>query len=400
MKIGIIREEKNPPDTRVPLSPLQCADLMELYPEIEIVAEPSAHRCFTNDEFAKTGTTLQKDLSDCDVILGVKEVPIEKLIPGKTYLFFSHTRKKQPYNKKLMQSLIAKNIRLIDYECLTYKDGKRVLGFGFYAGVVGAHNGLLTYGKKFQKFQLKAAHDCASMKQMMAQYREVVLPPVKIALTGSGRVASGFLNIMEHWDILSVEPTDFLNLSYDYPVYTHLKGFDLYENKKTKGFDRDDFHLHSKEYRCKFQPYTNVTDILMNGIFWDDQIEPLFAMEDIQKKEFKISVIADVTCDINGSVPTTIAATTIADPVYGFDRKTLRRTQPFQNTKEVIDMMTVDNLPNELPRDASRHFGEHIMKFVLPELMKGTSEMIERATICKEGKLTPEFDYLHDYAFD
>lgn len=400
MKIGLIREEKNPPDNRVPLTPLQCADLIEIYPETKIVVEPSSSRCFTNDDYIKSGVTLQNNLLDCDVILGVKEVPVEKLIPNKTYFFFSHTRKKQPYNKKLMKALIAKEIRMIDYEGLTYKDGKRILGFGFFAGVVGAHNGLLAYGKKFNKFHLKAAHVCKDMEQMMTQYRNVQLPPVKIALTGSGRVTAGLLNIMEHWDIESVEPGDFLLNQYDYPVYTLLKGFDLYENKETGKYDRDEFHHHPEKYRCKFSPFTTATDILMNGIYWDEKIAPLFSIDEVQNPDFKISVIADVTCDINGSVPTTIEATTIAEPVYGFDRKTLRRTQAFQNTNATIDMMTVDNLPNELPRDASRHFGEHIIKFIIPELLKNESEILERATICKEGKLTKGFEYLHDYAFE
>lgn len=398
MKIGLIREEKNPPDTRVPLTPLQCADLHELHPEIDIVVEPSGSRCFTNDDYIKAGVSLQKDLSDCEIILGVKEVPVEKIIPEKTYFFFSHTMKKQPYNQKLMQTLISQKVRMIDYEGLTYKDGKRILGFGFFAGVVGAHNGLLTYGKKFHKFNLKAAHECIDMEQMMAQYRQIKLPPIKIVLTGSGRVAAGLLNIMEHWDIENIEPGDFLNNTYDYPVYTHLKGWDLYENKETGKYDREEFHQHPEDYNCKFLPFTQTADILMNGIYWDNKIEPLFKMEDIQKPDFHLSVIADVTCDINGSVPTTIEATTIADPVYGFGRKTLRRTTAFQNTKETIDMMTVDNLPNELPKDASRHFGEHIIKFIVPELLKGKSEILNRATICNQGQLTENFAYLEDYA--
>lgn len=400
MKIGLIREEKNPPDTRVPLTPLQCADLLELFPKISIVVEPSTSRCFSNDEYMKAGVALQKDLSDCDVILGIKEVPVEKIISEKTYFFFSHTRKKQPYNKKLMKALIVKKVRMIDYECLTYQDGKRILGFGFFAGLVGAHNGLLTYGKKFQKFQLKAAHDCKDMEQMLAQYREIKLPPIKIVLTGSGRVTAGLLSIMEHWDIESVEPKDFLSNQYDYPVYTLLKGFYLYENKETGKYDRDEFHHHPEKYQCKFKSYTKAADILMNGIYWDEKIEPLFTLEEIQEPDFKISVISDVTCDISGSIPTTIEATTISDPVYGFDRKMLRRVPPFQNTPEIIDMMTVDNLPNELPRDASRHFGEHIIKFIMPELLKKESDILERATICREGQLTTPFKYLSDYAFE
>jgi saccharopine dehydrogenase (NAD+, L-lysine-forming) len=228
IKIGLIREGKNPPDTRVALTPKQCADVLQLFPEVTLIAEPSPNRCYTDQEYLDAGITLQDDLSGCDVILGIKEVPIDKLIPGKTYFFFSHTKKKQPYNQKLMHALIQKNIRMIDYEALTYEDGARILGFGFFAGVVGAHNGLMTYGKKTKKFSLIPAHACADMQEMLHQYRYVKLPPIKIAVTGSGRVTAGLLEIMHHWDIESVEPEDFLMREYDYPVYTLLKGANLY----------------------------------------------------------------------------------------------------------------------------------------------------------------------------
>lgn len=400
MKIGIIREEKNPPDNRAPLTPLQCADLHDLFPEIELAIEPSATRCFSNEEYIKAGVPLQKELSDCDVLLGIKEVPLEKLIPNKTYFFFSHTIKEQPYNKSLMQTLIAKKIRMIDYETLTYVDGKRILGFGFFAGVVGAHNGLLTYGKKFDIFNLKPAHSCKDIEEMEAQYRQITLPPIQIVLTGSGRVSHGLLNVMEHWDIESVEPQDFLAYQYDYPVYTLLKGWDLYENMETHKYNRDEFHQYPERYKCKFLPYTHQADILMNGIYWDEDIQPLFAKENVLTADFKLSVIADITCDIEGSVPINFAATTIAEPVYGVDKNTLRRTAPYQNTKKIIDLMTVDNLPNELPHDASKHFGEHLIKFILPELLKEQSDILDRGTICRNGQLTASYAYLKSYAFD
>lgn len=399
LKIGLIREEKKPPDYRVPLTPLQCADLHELFPEIDLVVEPSTNRCFSNEEYMNAGIKLQKDLTDCDILLGVKEVPVDKLLPGKTYFFFSHTKKKQDYNQNLMHSLIEKKIRMIDYEALTYEDGTRIIGFGFFAGVVGAHNGLLTFGKKHDLFHLAPANACKDMEAMMNQYRDIKLPPIKIALTGSGRVAAGLLEIMHHWDVESIEPEDFLKKEFNYPVYTLLKGSDLYENKTSNNYERDEFHHHPELYKCKFKPFTKTTDILMNGIYWDEKIDRLFEKEEVSKPEFKISVIADVTCDINGSVPINIGASTIADPVYGIDRQSFRRTTPFQNTKETIDLMTVDNLPNELPRDASRHFGEHIIKYILPELLAAKSTILDGATICKNGKLTSSFEYLSSYAY-
>ena len=399
MKIGLIREGKTPPDTRVALTPQQCADVLKLYPQLKLVAEPSPNRAFSDKEYTDAGVALQADLSDCDVILGIKEVPIDKLIPGKTYFFFSHTKKKQPYNQKLMHALIEKKIRMIDYEALTYEDGARILGFGFFAGVVGAHNGLMTYGKKTKKFSLIPAHACKDMQEMLHQYRYVKLPPVKIAVTGSGRVTAGLLEIMHHWDIESVEPEDFLVKEYDYPVYTLLKGANLYANKETGTYSREDFHHNPEQYRCKFEPFTKAADILMNGIYWDKTVPRLFEKTDVQQQGFRMNVISDVTCDEDGSVPINMGASTIADPVYGIDKQSLQKVTPFQNTENTIDVMAVDNLPNELPRDASKHFGEHIIKYILPELLNEQSTILERATICREGKLSTYFEYLSDYAY-
>ncbi|WP_118952077.1 NAD(P)-dependent oxidoreductase [Taibaiella helva] len=399
IKIGLIREGKTPPDTRVALSPRQCADVLQLFPGVQLVVEPSPNRCFPDEDYTSAGITLQKDLGDCDVLLGIKEVPADKLIPGKTYFFFSHTKKKQPYNQKLMHALIDKKIRMIDYEALTYDDGARILGFGFFAGVVGAHNGLMTYGKKTRKFSLIPAHACHDMQEMLQQYRYVKLPPVKIAVTGSGRVTAGLLEIMHHWDIESVEPEDFLVKEYDYPVYTLLKGANLYENKNTGAYSREDFHHHPEAYRCKFLPFTRAADILMNGIYWDKSIPRLFEKQDVKDPSFRMNVISDVTCDEDGSVPINVGASTIADPVYGIDRQSLAKVVPFQTTDNTIDVMAVDNLPNELPRDASQHFGEHIIKYILPELMKEQSLILDRATICTGGRLSSYFDYLSDYAY-
>lgn len=399
IRIGLIRERKSPPDTRVALTPEQCVHIMQNNPGLVVVAEPSPDRCITDAEYAAKGIALQEDLSDCDVLLGVKEVPVEKLIPGKTYFFFSHTKKKQPYNQKLMHALIEKRIRMIDYECLTHIDEQRILGFGLYAGIVGAHNGLLTYGKKFDLFNLPAAHNVKSYQDLVKIYEQIKLPNIKIVMTGSGKVAAGILEVMTHFDIESVEPEDFLTHEYDYPVYTHLKGGDLYARKDNDLFSRDDFHANPGMYKCLFSKYIPQTDILMNGIYWDRNIARLFEKQDILRNDWRVSVISDITCDIDGSVPINIGASTIADPVYGIDRKTMERAAPFQNTRSIIDVMAVDNLPNELPRDASQYFGAHFEKFVLKELLNGNSDIIKRATICEGGKLTSHYSYLADYAY-
>lgn len=398
--IGLIRERKNPPDKRVALTPRQCAHLQKKIAGLKIIAEPSPNRCFSDDEYRNEGIKVTEDLSRCDILMGIKEVPVDALIPGKTYLFFSHTKKKQPYNQKLMRALIKKHIRLIDYECLTHADEQRILGFGLYAGIVGAHNGLLTYGRKWGLFDLPKAHEVKSYTDLFAAYSQIRLPNIKIAMTGSGKVAAGILEVMTHFDVEQVEPEDYLTHEYDYPVYTHLKGGNLYARKDNDLFSRDDFHAHPESYKCLFSKYIPQTDILMNGIYWDAGIARLFEKNDIRRHDWRIGVIADITCDVDGSVPINIGASTIPDPVYGINRKTIERDEPFSATKDIIDVMAVDNLPNELPRDAAQYFGAHFEKFVLRELLGGNSDIIKRATVCENGKLTPDYEYLADYAYE
>lgn len=399
LKIGLIREMKTPPDTRVALTPQQCVEVQHTY-QVKILVESSPDRCFSDDDYRQQGITVTDDVSSCDILLGIKEVPIDRLMEGKTYLFFSHTKKKQPYNQKLMQAMIQKKIRMIDYECLTHADGQRILGFGFFAGCVGAHNGLLTYGKKFGAYSLKPAHQCLDFNEMVGQYQDVYLPSLKIAVTGAGKVASGIVEIMDRFDIEYVEAEDFLEKEFSYPVYTHLKGHTLYVRKDNGSYLRDDFHKFPQEYRCLFQRYLSVADILMNGIYWDKNVPRLFEKEDIQAPNYRMNVIADITCDLDGSVPINVGASTIAEPVYGIEKSGFTRVTPFLNTRDTVDVMAVDNLPNELPRDASEHFGKHLEKYVLHELLKGDeSEIIARATICRDGRLTGFYEYLSDYAY-
>lgn len=399
VRIGLIKERKDPPDSRVALTPFQAKYIKDKYDNVDVIVESSDIRCFKDDEYRAQGVEVTVDISHCDILLGVKEVPVDHLIPEKTYLFFSHTKKMQPYNQKLMHALIEKKIRMIDYECLTHSDEQRILGFGLFAGIVGAHNGLLTYGKKFGKYDLPAAHTVDDYQTLINTYRRQRLPNIKIAVTGSGRVAAGIIEVMTNLDIESVEPEDYLTNEYEYPVYTQLKGQLLYAHKERGDYIREDFHERPQDYKCLFADYTSQTDILMNGIYWDKDIERLFEKEDIKTKDWRISVIADITCDINGSVPINIGASTIAQPVYGINRSDMSKVDPYQNSKEVIDVMAVDNLPNELPRDASHYFGAHLEKFILRALLSDSNDIIERATICKNGKLTPDYEYMSKYAY-
>jgi alanine dehydrogenase len=396
MRIGLIQEGKIPADNRVALTPAQCKWIHKNAPGLKIIAQSSTDRCFSDREYQSAGVEVKDDLSDCDILLGIKEVPAEKLIPGKTYLFFSHTKKKQPHNQPLLRAILDKQITLVDYECLEHEDGQRIIGFGFFAGVVGAHNGMMAYGERTGLFKLDRVYKQRSFRELIHNYFGLRLPNVKIAVTGSGRVAHGILEVMNLMGIHEVEPEDYLNRRFSYPVYTQLKGADLYERIEDGKYSREEFHNHPQLYRCKFLPYASQTDILMNGVYWEKNVPRLFEKEDISNENFIIQTIADITDDANGSVPVNVGDQSIENPVYGIDRNSFEKTHPY--LKNSIDVMAVGNLPNELPRDASRYFGEQLIKHVLEDLAGNGSEIIERATMVKKGKLTKQFEYLQDYA--
>ncbi|RAI97538.1 alanine dehydrogenase [Chitinophaga skermanii] len=397
INIGLIREEKVPGDNRVAFTPQQCLWISTHYPHIAVTVQPSPRRCFSDDEYRALGITVAEDLSHCDILLGIKEVPKEKLLAGKTYLFFSHTKKQQPQNQLMLQEIIKKNITLIDYECLVHNDGQRILGFGFFAGVVGAHNGLLAYGDRTKTFSFKRVHECKDFQALITTYFGVKLPPVKIVITGSGRVAAGSLEVMGLLGIKYVTPDEFLINNYSYPVYTQLKAGELYLRKSDKTYSREDFHNNPGAYECKFLPFVTAADVLMNGIYWDKNIEPLFTWADLQKENFRIQVIADITDDQNGSIPCNLGDTTIEEPVYGVHRFNQQKTADHFDP-ESVTMMCVGNLPNELPRDASQYFGDQLMKYVFDELLAPQSDMVHKATIVDKGELTERYHYMAEYA--
>lgn len=398
MKIGILREEKFPRDSRVPLTPSQCKFLMERNPEVEVIVQPCNYRCFTNEEFNYQDIVLQEDLSDCDVLLGVKEVPPALLLEGKTYFFFSHTIKKQTKNQKLLQTILTKNVRLIDYECLTDKMGKRVIAFGRWAGIVGAYHAIRMMGFRTSRYRLRQMIDCLNFAEAQKELEKLDLPNWKIVLTGSGRVAEGAMFMLDVIGIKKVSPYDFCYHQFEEPVYTQLQSADMYYKEGQEKFDRTDFHTHPQNYRSSFYPFTKVADVMINGIYWDKRMPAFFTKEQMKEKDFRIRTIADITCDIapNASIPSTLYASSIADPYYGYNPNTGELTQTFQD--ESIDIMAIDNLPNELPRDASEDFGNMIVTRIIPEILKEEkSEMLHRATIANKGELNELYSYLSDY---
>ncbi|MFP4025046.1 MAG: NAD(P)-dependent oxidoreductase [Thiohalospira sp.] len=397
IKVGVLRETKNPPDKRVPVTPPLAVKLTERFPNTELYIQPSDIRCYTDEEYQYLDLNVKEDLSDCDILVGVKEVNASTLIANKTYMFFAHVGKKQPYNRGLLQEIIRKKIRLVDYEYLTDYDGQRIVAFGRWAGIVGAYNGLRARGIRTDSFELKPANQCHDMEEMFAGLKLVKLKKKKILVTGGGRVAMGAMETLNQLNIREVTPDEFLHKDFDEPVLCRLDPEHYVKHKGGMQFNLQHFFKHPEEYESTFKPYTKVTDLFIACHYWDPKSPKFITKEDYLDPDFKITVIADVSCDVNGPIASTVRASTIADPFYGYNPETGEAERPFISPKN-ITVMAVDNLPGELPRNASTDFGKDLMDKVFPSLFgHDDTGMIERATITKDGKLTERYAYLQNY---
>lgn len=397
IKIGIIKEGKTPPDKRVPLSPEQCERILNDYDNVEIYVQKSNIRKFSDRDYERLGIAVVDDVSHCDILMGVKEVPIDELIPNKKYLFFSHTFKEQPYNRKLLQAIIDKNIQLIDWEVITNAKGQRLIAFGRYAGIVGCYNGFLAYGLKSDLYNLKPAHQCEDRAEMEAQLPTIKLPKnFKAVITGKGRVGGGALEVIEKIDIKEVSPEAFLNETFDEPVYTVLDVADYYERDDMQPINKQEFYKNPKGYHSVFPKYAKVSNMYIACHYWDSESPFIFTREDAKSSDFNIEIVADISCDIDCAVASTLQPSTIAKPLYGYNPQT--ETVVDFKSEGAIGVMAVDNLPCELPKDASESFGEMFIEHVLEPLLGNDPEnIIERASETKNGELTTHFSYLEDY---
>jgi len=400
VKIGIIKEGKIPIDKRVPLTPFQAKQVKEKFPEVDLVVQSSDIRCFSDEDYESEGIEVVSSIEDCDIILGVKEVPIPELLPEKTYFFFSHTIKKQPYNQPLLRKILDQKIRMVDYETLTDQTGKRIIAFGRWAGIVGAYNGIWTFGKRYNLFDIRRASECYDLEDLKTEFGKVTLPPIKIALTGGGRVSKGAMEVLLGMNIRKVTPGAFLTEKFDFPVFTQLNIRDYHIRKEGGEFSRHEFYKSPENYSSDFLKYSKVTDLLIAAAYWDPHAPVLFHREDVLKNDFKINIVADITCDIEGSIPSTKKPSTIEDPIYDYNPSDNEVEAAFTDEGN-ITVMAVDNLPCELPRDASESFGNELLHNVLPELLgNDEKEIIKRATITENGDLTNRYEYLRDYAED
>ena len=396
--LGLLREGRTPPDRRVALTPKKCVELQDAYPGLRVRVQPSPHRAFSDQEYRDLGLEVSDDMASCDLLLGVKEVPVAALLPGKMYCFFSHTIKKQPANRELLRTVLREDITLIDYELLTNAAGERVVAFGHWAGIVGAYNGLLTYGRKHGLFTLKPAWQCVDMEDMQEEFFKVKrLPPIKIAVTGSGRVAQGAVEVLGRMSIRRVSVYDYLYLSFGEPVYTQLRSSDYNRRRDGRVWDTANFHQEPAAYESTFDNFLPVTDLLIACAYWDPAAPRLFAEADTQRADFKLDTIADVTCDVDGSIPLTKRSTTIEAPAFDYDPATGALQAPYAQVNN-ITVMAVDNLPCELPRNASRDFGRQLLDQFFPHLLGGDAAgVVARATIASAGQLQPRYAYLADY---
>lgn len=396
MKFGIIKERKSPPDRRVVLTPEACQKVLKKFPESTIKVEPSDIRVFPDETYREKGILVSKDLSDCDVLLGVKEVPIKALIPNKKYFFFSHTIKKQPYNRKLLRAILDKNIELYDHEVITAANGQRLVAFGRYAGIVGAYNGIRAYGLKTENFTLPKAETLQNQKELIAELEKIELPPVKIVLTGKGRVGNGAREILDGMHLKRVGVKEFLSQNFEEAVYCQIDVLDYNKRKDGKTVNKKDFYGNPEAYKSNFGRFAEVSDVFIAGHFYGDGAPYLYTRDDVKNEKFNIRVVADVSCDIDGPVATTIRPSTIADPIYGYDPTTEKEVD--FKAAGAIAVMAVDNLPCELPADASEGFGESFINNVIPAFYNSDKDgILERARMTFKGSLTPSYQYLKNY---
>jgi len=396
LKIAIIKERKNPPDKRVVFSPEKCQEVISQFPGVQFKVESSDIRVFPDSAYREKGIEVTEDVSDCDVMLGVKEVPVSALIPNKKYFFFSHTIKKQPYNRSLLQAILEKNIELLDHETIVMENGHRLIGFGRYAGLVGAYNGFRAFGLRDGFFTLPKVETLSDFEAMKAELDKITLPNIKIVLTGSGKVAYGAKEILDHLKIKEVAVEDYLSKDFNEAVFCFIDVMDYNKRKDGQPGDKRAFFKDPSAYESDFMRFAQVSEMLITGHFYGDGAPYFFTRKDAAQPDFKINLVADISCDIDGPIASTIRASTIAEPFYGYDPKTEKEVA--FDIPGAITVMAVDNLPCELPKDASEGFGDMFMEHVIPAFFNGDKDgILQRAKITEGGKLTPRFTYLQNY---
>src|SRR5690606_21904266 len=311
---AIIKERKNPPDRRVVFSPEKCQEVIKQFPDARIIVEASDIRIFSDEAYRNAGFEVMEDISAADVMLGVKEVPVDALIPNKKYFYFSHTIKKQPYNRKLLKAMLNKNIEMFDHETIVNADRHRLIGFGYYAGLVGAYNGFRGLGLRDKLFTLPKVETLPDLDAVKSELDKIILPNIKMILSGTGKVTRGAKEILDHLKIREVTDAEYLSKDFNEPVYCLIDVSEYNKRKDGGAFNKEEFYEDPKDYESDFMKYARVSDVFFTGHFYGNGAPYLFTREDAKRPDFKINLVADISCDVDGPIACTLRASTIANP--------------------------------------------------------------------------------------
>lgn len=399
MKIGIVKETKTPVDNRVALTPFQAAELNRLYPNHKVVVQQSEVRAFSDAEYRKHGVDVVSDLSDCDILFGIKEAKISSLIPNKHYVFFGHIAKMQEYNRPLIQAMMQKGITFSDYEYLVDDNNQRVCAFGWWAGVVGVYYTLRGYGLRTRTYELPKPDIKFTLTQLIENLKSIKLPAVKLVVTGAGRVSQGAQYVLESIGATRFEESMFLTTdNVDTLTYAVADVDKLVKRSDGTEFSFGDFTKNPTAYESNFMRWAKASDLLICAHFWAPNAPVYLSTDDLRQEDMRIRMIGDVTCDIKGSIMSTIRPATHAEPYYDYNPLTECDETAFSSDSN-ITVMAVDTCPNALPMDTSEYFGEMLIEHVFGPILRGEeSKIVERSTILKKGELTERFAYLEGYA--
>lgn len=432
LTIGIRGEDKNEWERRAPLTPDHVRELRATG-EIDFVVEPSARRAFEAEAYREAGARIETDLGACDLVLGVKEIPPDRILANRPHLFFSHVVKRQEHNRPLLRALLDRGATLVDYERIVDARGRRLIFFGRHAGHAGMIDTLWALGQRLAAEgattpleRLRPAHRYASLEQALAGIAAVgeeirrgglgaTMRPVVFGFTGSGNVTHGALEVFDRLPTAELSPEEVEELSEDRSRLRNVFYRCVFERahrmrrRSDGGFDAAESTARPELYESAFEPYLRHLTGLVHGAYWEAPQPPLVSRAMLERlfsgdDPPKLRVIGDISCDIEGGIEATVRATTSGDPVYVFDPESGAATSGVAGRGVVI--MAVDNLPCELPREASQHFGDSLARFVgalarcdwsRPFETIDLPPAIRRAVVCHRGLLTPEFRYLAEW---
>ncbi len=433
--IGLRREETDAGEQRAPLAPQHVRRLSD--DGLVVHVQPSARRIFSDADYAEAGALLTRNLREADVILGVKEVPVGRILPDIAYCFFSHTIKGQSYNMPMLRRILELGSTLIDYERITDDQGRRLVFFGRYAGVAGMIRSLWAWGKRmawegivtpfrdvrraFEYPSLEAALD--GIREIGRRIRQEGLPgevvPFICGFAGYGNVSRGAQEVFDLLPVREVAPEELEGLvgggesrtASTHEVYKVIFREEHIVRPKEAGrrFDLQEYYHHPEGYEGTFDRYYPLLSLLVNATYWSPRYPRLVTRELLaglyrNNHVPRPRVIGDISCDIGGSIECTVRTTTLGQPVFVWDPLTGDSHRGWAGRGPVV--MAVDRLPNEFARESASAFGEALMP-LLPTLARAELDRpfdrlelpstLQRAMIVHRGTLTPDYRYLEPF---